>query len=59
MEDELSITVLATGIASTFVQRVVKAPVDIKPLLPKAPPPPSGGSEPPGRRGMPGFLRRK
>ena len=59
MEDELSITVLATGIASTFVQRVVKAPVDIKPLLPKAPPPPSGGGEPPGRRGMPGFLRRK
>ena len=59
MEDELSIAVLATGIASTFVQRVVKAPVDIKPLLPKAPPPPSGGGEPPGRRGMPGFLRRK
>mmetsp|Transcript_4442 Transcript_4442/g.14131 ORF Transcript_4442/g.14131 Transcript_4442/m.14131 type:complete len:429 (+) Transcript_4442:44-1330(+) len=59
MEDELSITVLATGIASTFVQRVVKAPVDIKPLLPKAPPPAPGGGEPPGRRGMPGFLRRK
>ncbi|KAH8074169.1 hypothetical protein JL720_10724 [Aureococcus anophagefferens] len=29
MEERLSITVLATGIASTFVQRVVKAPVDI------------------------------
>ncbi|KAH8051014.1 hypothetical protein JL722_11050 [Aureococcus anophagefferens] len=51
MEDELSITVLATGIASTFVQRVVKAPVDIKPLLPA---PPLGRRRAAGRRGMPG-----
>ncbi|KAH8052717.1 hypothetical protein JL721_10841 [Aureococcus anophagefferens] len=55
MEDELSITVLATGIASTFVQRVVKARPSTSPLCPGAPPP--GGGEPPG--GGCRFLRRK
>ena len=53
MADELSITVLATGIAASALARAVSGGVDVRPLLPQA------GR--PGRRraGLPAFLRRK
>ena len=53
MADELSITVLATGIAASALERAVSGGVDVRPLLPQA------GR--PGRRraGLPAFLRRK
>ena len=53
MADEMSITVLATGIAASALERAVSGSVDVRPLLPQA------GR--PGRRraGLPAFLRRK
>jgi len=53
MADELSITVLATGIASTVLDRAKAAPVDITPLLPKT------SDKPERKSSLPAFLRRK
>jgi cell division protein FtsZ len=53
MGDELSITVLATGIAATALERAVSSAVDVRPLLP-------GVAKRAGRRRrVPAFLRRK
>jgi len=55
MDEELSITVLATGIASSFLESVVSTSVDIRPLLPNS----SSDSQPkPERPVLPAFLRR-
>mmetsp|Transcript_27382 Transcript_27382/g.82168 ORF Transcript_27382/g.82168 Transcript_27382/m.82168 type:complete len:142 (+) Transcript_27382:1138-1563(+) len=55
MDEELSITVLATGIASSFLESVVSTSVDIRPLLPNS----GSDSQPkPERPVLPAFLRR-
>jgi cell division protein FtsZ len=54
MDDVLSITVLATGIASSFLKSVVCAPIDIQSLLPK-----DRTGETPTLSALPSFLRKR
>ena len=54
MDNELSITVLATGIASSFLESVVSAPIDIRALMPK-----KATGEPFALSTLPAFLRKR